>query len=522
MAEISRRSVLTGSIGAGVTALGGLGLPFEALAAAAPRDPLLVATSGGLVRGRIEEVMQGRKGEAVRVFTGIPYGTAARFAVPRPARAWHGEWDATRPPRAAPQPEGFDPLPATQAEDCLQLNVWAPAAPGRYPVVVWIHGGANETGWSGAALTTGERFAAQGVICVSVNYRLGALGYCELGHVLGRGYAGSGNNGIRDLVLALQWVRANIAAFGGNPGRVTLMGESAGGKNVVTLMATPAADGLYARAIVCSGGGQTVYNPGEAAAFANAVVARLGGRERLLVAPFPAIIEAQVAARREWPRNMAFRAVVDGTFLPQMPLTRMVEGRVPRVPLLVGSNADESRLFLSPAQAAKPLWSQQVSNETMARMATLNRSYAQAYPELSEAERRWKLLTAEEYGMPNLRLAEAHAARGASVWHYRLALPAPGGQHRGSSPHVLDVPLTFDHVTNPVAAQMFGYSAAEQPVADAWHGAMVAFIKGGAPSTPAWPAWPRFKADRRASMMVARTASVVDDLDRAERALWGE
>lgn len=505
MTGLTRRGALAG------LAATGLAAPLPAFAAAG-RDPLLVTTRSGLVRGRLAE--------GLRVFTGIPYGTAARFAPPRPARSWAGEWDATRPARAAPQPAGFDPLPATQAEDCLQLNVWAPAAPGRYPVLVYIHGGANETGWSGATLTAGDRFAAHGVVCVTVNYRLGALGYLELGHVLGRAYAGSGNNGIRDLVLALQWVRNNIAAFGGDPRAVTIAGESAGGKNVVTLMATPAADGLYHRAMVFSGGGQTVYQPAESAAFADAVVSRLGGAKRLLVAPFPALVEAQVAARREWPRNMPFRPVVDGRFLPEVPLARIAAGRNPRVPLLVGSNADESRLFLTDAQAARPLWSQFVSNEPMARMAALNRAYAEAFPALTEAERHWRLLTAEEYGMPNLRLAEAHAARGNPVWRYRLALPAPGGPWRGTSPHVLDVPLTFDHVGDPAAVKMFGLSAAEQALADQWHGALVAWIKGGAPVAPGLPEWPRFDPARRATLTLARPAAVVDDPDRAEREIW--
>jgi para-nitrobenzyl esterase len=164
MADITRRRALGGL--AATLALPQLARPDSAWAAT---DGLRVKTRAGVVRGRMAE--------GVRVFTGIPYGTAARFAAPAPARPWTGEWDATRPARAAPQPPGMDPLPAIQAEDCLQLNVWAPAARGaRYPVLVFVHGGSNETGWSGWEVIAGNRFAAHGVICVTLNYRLGALG----------------------------------------------------------------------------------------------------------------------------------------------------------------------------------------------------------------------------------------------------------------------------------------------------------------------------------------------------------
>jgi len=507
MALITRRQTLGGL--AATIALPELALPELAFAA---RDGLRIATRSGVVRGRM--------GDGVRVFTGIPYGTAARFAPPRPARAWTGEWDATRPARATPQPPGMDPLPATQAEDCLQLNVWAPAAPGRYPVMVFVHGGSNETGWSGWDVIAGNRFAAHGVVCVTLNYRLGALGFVELGHILGRAYAGSGNNGLRDLVLGLRWVQDNIAAFGGNPRAVTLAGESSGARNVCALMGLPAADRLYARAMVFSGGAQTVHTPAEAALFANAVVARLGGADRLLVAPFPALVDAQVRARRGWPRNLPFRPTVDGTFLPQVPLARIVAGRAPRVPLLAGSNANESRLFLNETQAARPLWSQSVSNEPMTRVAALNRAYSRAFPELTDAQRHWRLLTAEEYAMPTLRLAEAQAQRGAPVWRYRLAWPAPGGPYKGHSPHVLDLPLTFDHVTLPAMAQMFGLSSADQPIAEAWHEAIVAFVKGGAPASPGIPAWPRFDTQARATLVFDRLSTVENDPDGAERALW--
>jgi len=156
----------------------------------------------------------------------------------------------------------------------------------------------------------------------------------------------------------------------------------------------------------------------------------------------------------------------------------------------------------------------------MTRVAALNRAYSRAFPELTDAQRHWRLLTAEEYAMPTLRLAEAQAQHGAPVWRYRLAWPAPGGPYKGHSPHVLDLPLTFDHVTLPAMAQMFGLSSADQPIAEAWHEAIVAFVKGGAPASPGIPAWPRFDTQARATLVFDRLSTVENDPDGAERALW--
>lgn len=473
---------------------------------------LTVATTGGLVKGVTQE--------SIRVFTGIPFGRAARFAAPVPAPRWPGVLDATGPAHVAPQMQGPVPMAGAMSEDCLQLNVWAPATPGPHPVLVYIHGGANEGGWSGEAGTAGDRFARDGVVCVTVNYRVGALGFLETGALLGAAYRGSANNGLKDQLLALRWVRANIAAFGGDPRRVTVAGESAGGKNVGSLMGAPGADGLYAQAAMFSGGAQTVHTMAEAEAFARLHAEKLGGAARLLTAPVPDILAAQQAARQAWPRNFPYRPVVDGAFLPMVPLARIAAGKAPGVPLLIGSNADEARLFLPADRADKPLSPQVVANATMAQVAELDRRYAQAFPDLTPAQRHWRLLTAEEYGMPCLRIAQAHAARGGSVFRYRLTYPAPGGAFRGATPHVLDVPLTFDHVTVPMFERFFGTGPADQPMADAVHAAMVAFVRQGRPVSPGLPDWGRFDARGRATMVLDHHSALVADPDRVERLLW--
>lgn len=481
---------------------------------AAGAAKLTLATRHGMVRGRVED--------GIRVFTGIPYGRAARFRPALEARNWPGVLDASGPAAVAPQLPGMAPFAGRMGEDCLHLNVWAPATPGPHPVLFFIHGGANETGWSGEPLIAGDRFAADGVVCVTANYRLGALGFMELGGLLGPDYEGSANHGVRDLILALRWVRANIAAFGGDPRRITIAGESAGGKNVGTLIGMPAVDGLYARAAVFSGGGQTVHTKGQAHEFARLFAEKLGGADRLLGANVDQILAAQAAAKAAWPRNFPFRPMVDGAALPMIPLDRIRAGKAPRVPMLIGSNADESRLFLPAGTANGPLSSQSVANESMERMAALDHAYALAFPDLSDAERHWRLLTAEEYGMPCLRMAEAHARNGAPVWRYRLTYPAPGGPFKGLSPHVLDVPFTFNHLQAKGIANLFGLSAVDQPMADALHGAMVHFVAGGAPAAHGLPAWPPYHPDRRATMDLNRSTALLNDPDGKERALWGD
>ncbi|MCY1672038.1 carboxylesterase family protein [Novosphingobium sp. SL115] len=506
MLTLDRRRML--ALSATVPAMGMFGQGW----ATVPAD--VVATSHGRVRGRTDG--------GIRVFTGIPYGRALRFGAPRSAPRWSGVLEATRPAPVAPQIPGMVPLTGTMSEDCLHLNIWAPAKAGRYPVLFYIHGGANEAGWSGEALTAGDRFAANGVVCVTVNYRVGALGFLDAGALLGKAYAGSANNAMRDLMLALRWVQANIAGFGGDPRKVTIAGGSAGGKNVGTLMGMPAADGLYAQVAQFSGGGQTVHTKADASAFARLFADKLGGAGRLLTASVEDILAAQGQAKAEWPHNFPFRPVVDGALLPSVPLERIRSGAGQAVPMLIGTNANESRLFVSAAQAAEPLRAQSIANESLARMEALDRYYAAAFPDLPDAERHWRLLTAEEYGMPCLRLAEGHAQRGAEVFRYRLAYPAPSGPFRGYSPHAFDTPFTFDHLNLPGLSAFFGLSAKDQPLADAVHMAVVNFVRSGRPSAPALPEWRPYTLDARETMVLDRASALVADPDRNERLIWAD
>jgi para-nitrobenzyl esterase len=189
--------------------------------------------------------------------------------------------------------------------------------------------------------------------------------------------------------------------------------------------------------------------------------------------------------------------------------------------MLIGSNAEEGRLFLPADRAAAPLAAKSIANAPMDEIAALDRRYAAAFPDLSPADRHWRLLTAEEYGMPCLRIAEAHAQRGAPVFRYRLTYPAPGGPFKGHTPHVLDVPFTFDHVARQTGiSRAFGLTDADEPMAARLHGAVVSFMRDGRPQAPGLPSWSRFRVPGRATMVLDHVCALVDDPDRVERQLW--
>jgi para-nitrobenzyl esterase len=244
---------------------------------------------------------------------------------------------------------------ATCSEDCLYLNVWTPVEPGPHPVFVWIYGGGNISGATSEPIYDGSNFARSGVVCVTVGYRVGAFGFLELGELLGGKFRGSGNNAIRDQILGLQWVRENIGALGGDPSRVTVGGESAGAKSVSALLATPSARGLFQSAIIESGGGQTVHAVEEAKTVTELFMRELrsinSASDALFVASATELLTIEQRTIAAYPRSFAFRAVVDGQTLPDQPLRAVATGASRDVRVLIGSNRDESLLFLPRALA---------------------------------------------------------------------------------------------------------------------------------------------------------------------------
>src|SRR5271168_2718782 len=369
-----------------------------------------------------------RKG-AVVSFKGIPFARppigSLRWRLPEPADAWAGVRDATvfgpTCPQAPTQLESLMGLAVgeQQSEDCLYLNVWTPASDdARRPVMVWIHGGAFVLGAGSHGVYDGTGLAELGAVVVTINYRLGAFGFLALG-LANEGAPGSGAEGIADQILALDWVRRNIASFGGDPGNVTIFGESAGGMSVAALLASPAARGLFHKAIAQSGAADIGHSPDRSARVARALLEEMGleahETQKALDAPYSALIAAQITliaktnagkdARRLG--ALPFQPTIDGALIPARPIQLLREGAGAAVPLLTGTTREEWRLF-SAANPALRLMSAKSFTERVERMAGDHApTMLAAYNEGSPYERFNALMTEKAFVVPAARLAEA-------------------------------------------------------------------------------------------------------------------
>ncbi|MEQ0565116.1 carboxylesterase family protein [Amycolatopsis sp. NEAU-NG30] len=450
--------------------------------------------------------LRGAGRDGVRTFLGVPYAEPPvgelRFRAPRPVRPWTGVRDATRWAPRAPQPEltgrGF-----TGDEDCLYLNVYAPEGPGSYPVLVWIHGGGGVIG--APHQFDASAYARHGVVVVTVAYRLGVLGMLHL-----PGVADS-NLSLRDQVAALAWVRDNIAAFGGDPGRVTLAGQSNGGRTVGTLLAVPATRGLVHQAIVQSGTGvgAVVHTPAEAASVAARVLAELDAEpEDLATLPVTRILEAQQRVATVSGTKVTYRVVVGDEVLPERP-----RDAVRDIPLLIGTTADEEDLFAWLQSGGAKLLG---AGSTMLDADQVEKAVA-AYTGLlgwPEDQVRNRALTAGDWWIPAIRFAEAQP----DAWMYRLDWRiAPRGRGLGAA-HGLDLPLMFDDIRNRNWRFLFAgrpFPAERlQAVADEMFGAWVRFVTTGDPG------WPRYTPADRVTRLFDDVSTTVSDPDREQRLLW--
>jgi len=502
-----RRDFLTAASAAGALTLG-------PAMARAESDTVTVHTPAGILRGR--------KGDGIDVFTGVSYGLstagAARFQPPRPVPTFTEIFDATKPATVPPQTVSqLMPAPGAQSEDCLQLNIWAPRSPGPHPVFVWIYGGGNVSGACGMPIYDAASFARDGIVAININYRVGALGFLELGGVYGPQARGGSNNAMRDQLLALHWVQRNVAAFGGDPERVTVGGESGGAFNTVCLLGSPASKGLFRRAIVASGG-QSVQDSDGADAFARIYVEQLGGADRLHTASPVEIVAAQSKAAALWPLAAPFRQMIGPGLLPLAPIAAIGKGSAQGVDLMIGVTRDETRLLVPPALAATPNPKLQMSTLLSEQLEPLYAAYAKAYPQLSQAELTWKITTAEAFAVPSMRIADAQASIGARVYRYLLDYPIAAGPFGGMSPHGIDLPLAFEQFDSPIA-HVFGFSAVDLPMAKTVHGAWEAFIKSGTPEVGD-TSWPTYDAVTQKTMVLSRTPTVVASIDKVDRAIW--
>ncbi|MET8996539.1 carboxylesterase family protein [Amycolatopsis sp. NPDC004169] len=450
--------------------------------------------------------LRGSERDGVRTFLGVPYAEPPvgelRFRAPRPVRHWAGERDATTWAPRAPQPEltgrGF-----TGDEDCLYLNVYAPARPGSYPVLVWIHGGGGVMG--APHQFDASAYARAGVVVVTVAYRLGVLGML---HLPG---AADSNLSLRDQVAALEWVRDDIGAFGGDPDRVTLAGQSNGGRTVGTLLAVPATRGLVHRAIVQSGTGvgSVVHTPAEGAAIADAVLRELDARpEDLATLPVTRILEAQQRVSAVSGTKVTYRVVAGDELLPRRPLDSVRE-----IPLLIGTTADEEDLFSWLQSGGAKLLG---VGSTMLDAAEIEKD-VEVYSDLldwPQDQIRNRVLTAGDWWIPAIRFAEKQP----DAWMYRLDWRIAARGKGLGAPHGLDLPLVFDDIRNRNWRFLFAgrtFPAERmQAMATEMFGAWARFIATGDPG------WPRYTTADRTTRLFDEVSTTVSDPDREQRLLW--
>jgi len=487
--------------------------------------PPEVRTAAGVLRGSLEA--------GVAVFRGVPYAEppvgALRFAAPRPVRGWAGVRAAVSYGPPPPQPSLFGtagvPLDAA-GEDWLSVNVFSPdPGPGAgLPVLVWIPGGGYVIGTSSLPEYDGGRLAAGGVVVVTLNYRLGMEGFAQID-------GAPANRGLLDQVAALQWVRDNIRAFGGDPDRVTVFGESAGGGSVAALLAMPRAAGLFRRAVAQSVPG-TFFSPELAADIAAACAAELGVRPTVVglsaVDPsrLPAAGEAVAAKIDRWKdrwgpityRPIPFAPVVDGDVLRVTPWEALAGGAGRDVDLLVGHTRDEHRLFSLIDGVLGQVTEEQAETalHTLAPGGDGARRYREAFP-AAGPEELYELVNADWlFRMPTLHLAQAHAAAGGRTHLYELTWTAPGLGGALGACHGLDVPLVFGNLSSGQPALLIGETpSAEAETLSAWiRAAWTAFAADGDPG------WPAYDAEQRLVQLLDTRPAVTAYPEEASRLLW--
>ncbi len=505
-----REFLLNSSVAAAAFAID----PLRALAAAA-NPSAVVTTPSGKLRGELAD--------GIRIFRGVPFAEPPvgplRFRPPVAPKPWPGTRDALTFAPAALQ-EVTDNL--RTSEDCLYLNVWAPAGKGPYPVFVWIHGGGFTGGNPSAPIFDGAQFAREGVIVVTVAYRLGVFGFMDLSPLLGAAYADSGNNAMRDLILSLEWVHANIASFGGDPARVTVGGESAGAKATAALMAMPRAAALFGSAISESGGGERVLTQAQAAGVSHQFgdlwrqdhAASAPGFDDLRTASGAALLATQKALIAAATLHFPFRSQVGGSLLPQRPVDLIAAHSAAGKRLLLGTNRDESALFLGAHPGANPT-SRDLGNLDLTRFDAVFAHYRSVYPDMSDAQRRIRAVTAEEYWVPSIRLADAQVASGGEAWMYRLDYAKPSGNMAGEAYHSIDLGLVWDKL-DPAEKQ----DPLAEPLSREMHGAWLAFIQGSVPAAANLPPWQRYNAQTRPTMILGATPRIEQNPQHRELQLW--
>jgi para-nitrobenzyl esterase len=513
-------------------ALGGLALatapawPDSALAAPAGSGQApLVTTRGGQLRGYSDG--------GIKVFKGIPYGAdtaARRFQAALPEHAWEGVREATTLGAAAPQTKTEE----TTSEDCLFLNVWTPALGdgGKRPILFYIHGGAFNNGSGGDALYDGVNLCKRGdVVVVTVNHRLNAFGYLYLAQLGGGTFADSGNVGQLDLVQALQWVRQHAHVFGGDAGNVTVFGQSGGGAKIATLMAMPAARGLFHRAWTMSGQQVTACGPRAATQRARIYMDALGARDAAALRALPAerLLEGLRVRDPSQAEDTALYLgpVMDGGVLPTHPFWPNAPLQSARLPMVIGNTHDETRAFLGNDPHHFELsWDElpallERQQYVDLLPATVIAGYRRLYPRYTPSDVFFAATTAGRSWRGAVEEAEARARQGAPTWAYQLDWydrDGPAADLRAF--HAMDIPLVFDNIDQPGSRTGTGEEA--RRMAARMSEALLAFARHGDPNHAGLPGWKPYSLEHRETMVLDSTSRLQDDPRGGERRLYAQ
>ncbi|WP_454758702.1 carboxylesterase/lipase family protein [Caulobacter segnis] len=520
----TRRTLITGAAALAAFAA----LPGASYAAAEKRSPV-IKTTAGKVRGYVD-------GE-ISVFKGLRYGQDTggerRFAAPVKPEPWTDVKDALTYGASCPQGKGEDEV---QSEDCLFLNVWTPAKAkkdsladgGKRPVMFYIHGGAYNTGSGSSPWYEGTKLAKRSdVVVVTVNHRLNAFGYLYLARLFNDpSVADSGNAGQLDLVLALQWVRDNIAQFGGDPDRVMLFGQSGGGAKIATLMAMPAAKGLLHRAATMSGQQVTAGGPFNATKRAKAFMDKTGAKDLAALRALP--VDKMVEGLRAVDPIAGQGSVYMGPVLDERSLTRhpFFPDASPvglSVPMMCGNTHDETKGFIGfDAKAFPKTW-----DEVLAKLPgqfagrididpeTVIAFYRQTYPNYSPTDVYFAASTAGRSWKAAIIQDEERAKAGAPAFAYQVNWKSPKDGGIFGAPHTIDIGLVFG--TLDAKGSIVGTGPESVAMSNTMSDAFVRFAATGDPNGGTLPKWEPYTLPRRQTMVFDNTSRLEDDPRGAER-----
>jgi para-nitrobenzyl esterase len=504
----------------------------------------IAETTYGKVRGEVTQ-------DGVRTFRGIPYGGDTsgvnRFKPPTKPARWTGirdaiQWGNKSPQVAAGgQPSTIMYLDYTegglgrQGEDCLVLNVWTKGGRdgGKRPVMVRIHGGGYSTGTGNHPMYWGHASAKRGdVMFVSMNHRLGSLGYLDLSHIGGSEYAHSGNAGMLDLIAALEWVRDNAENFGGDPNNVMVMGESGGGAKVSTLCGMPGAKGLFHRAVVESGSGLSCRKPEASAKTTERFLSRLGLTKSQVGAlpqlPVNRLLEADVLMdNRMYPSDArvgGFAPVTDGEVIPRDPFAPDANPLSVSIPMMIGYNQDEGTFLLQGDEGFyaidEPGLRKRVSAQFGANADRILETYHKALPNASPMQIMDYISRDTVFGFSALLQAERHARAGGATFMYRFNWQTPGFNGKYGCPHGAEIVFANG---DPSHMEVLTHNTPEaQALAAKVNAAWIAFARNGDPNTAGLPHWEPYTVETRATMFLDNRSTLEHDPEPEIRKLWTE